>query len=254
MFLDATNKLVMGNPLDDKTDIGPLVNDAAAKRPEQTQVGRITGAFSDLSRGTEMRLLDRYESRLHRMVQRTLKNIQLLRQLEPSDDSSGELTKLPWDSKIHELPNEPDSQQNLAEAAPEVPSPVAQNSLLALWRTLDRLCCPFLPFPRDRHDANFTDCVDRMLDAARRNPSQGARNGVADHWACGLSGGNRRRRTIHRSAGDRSLVLVGRIPRVVAPRSSLTGHIDHEFDRVAGTARPARCRRRPDRRRGAEGR
>jgi acyl-CoA reductase-like NAD-dependent aldehyde dehydrogenase len=32
MFLDATNKLVMGNPLDDKTDIGPLVNDAAANR------------------------------------------------------------------------------------------------------------------------------------------------------------------------------------------------------------------------------
>jgi hypothetical protein len=76
-----------------------MFNDAAAKRPEQTQVGRITGAFSDLSRGTEMRLLDRYESRLHRMVQRTLKNIQLLRQLEPSDDASGELTKLPWDSK-----------------------------------------------------------------------------------------------------------------------------------------------------------
>ncbi|MFN8374045.1 MAG: aldehyde dehydrogenase family protein [Anaerolineae bacterium] len=32
MFLEATNKLVMGNPLDDKTDIGPLVNDAAANR------------------------------------------------------------------------------------------------------------------------------------------------------------------------------------------------------------------------------
>jgi acyl-CoA reductase-like NAD-dependent aldehyde dehydrogenase len=34
MFLDATNKLALGNPLDDNIDIGPLVSDAAAARIE----------------------------------------------------------------------------------------------------------------------------------------------------------------------------------------------------------------------------
>jgi acyl-CoA reductase-like NAD-dependent aldehyde dehydrogenase len=46
MFLDATNKLVMGNPLDDKTDIGPLVNDAAATRIEAwVQEAKAQGAM-----------------------------------------------------------------------------------------------------------------------------------------------------------------------------------------------------------------
>lgn len=34
-FLDATEKLVMGDPLSDQTDIGPLINDAAAERIER---------------------------------------------------------------------------------------------------------------------------------------------------------------------------------------------------------------------------
>lgn len=34
-FIDATEKLVMGDPVSDKTDIGPLINDAAAERIEK---------------------------------------------------------------------------------------------------------------------------------------------------------------------------------------------------------------------------
>jgi acyl-CoA reductase-like NAD-dependent aldehyde dehydrogenase len=34
-FVDATNKLVMGDPLDDKTDIGPVIGEPAAARIEQ---------------------------------------------------------------------------------------------------------------------------------------------------------------------------------------------------------------------------
>lgn len=33
-FLDATNRLVMGDPLDEKTDIGPVINEVAAERIE----------------------------------------------------------------------------------------------------------------------------------------------------------------------------------------------------------------------------
>jgi hypothetical protein len=75
-----------------------LFNEAAARHADT-----IASAFSDLSRGPELHLIDRYESRLHRMFQRTLKNIQLIRQI-------------PKISEIHELPNEPRSEQHLVES------------------------------------------------------------------------------------------------------------------------------------------
>jgi hypothetical protein len=102
-----------------------LFKEAAAKRPEQTYLGRIGGAFSDLCRTPDMHLLDRYESRLHRMFQRTLKNLELLRQIEHTDPSTGELTQLPAevtgipdaDPATPELPNEPSSAQPPIESA-----------------------------------------------------------------------------------------------------------------------------------------
>jgi hypothetical protein len=102
-----------------------LFKEAAAKRPEQTYLGRIGGAFSDLCRTPDMHLLDRYESRLHRMFQRTVKNLELLRRIEHTDPSTGELTQLPAevtgipdaDPATPELPNEPRSEQPPVESA-----------------------------------------------------------------------------------------------------------------------------------------
>jgi hypothetical protein len=104
-----------------------LFKEAAAKRPEPTYLGRIGGAFSDLCRTPEIHLLDRYESRLHRMFQRTLKNLELLRQIEHTDPSTGELTQLPVevtgmpdapaDPATPELPNEPSCEQPPVESA-----------------------------------------------------------------------------------------------------------------------------------------
>jgi hypothetical protein len=88
-----------------------LFNQAAAKRTEEDFVVCLAGVFSELSRGPELALIDRYESRLHRMFQRTLKNIQLLREIEHTEPSTGELTQLPADPEIPELPNEPRSEQ-----------------------------------------------------------------------------------------------------------------------------------------------
>jgi hypothetical protein len=97
-----------------------LFKEAAAKRPEPTYLGRIGGAFSDLCRTPDMHLLDRYESRLHRMFQRSLKNLQRMRQIEHTDPSTGELTHLPAEvtgipdaPTTAELPNEPRSEQTL---------------------------------------------------------------------------------------------------------------------------------------------
>jgi hypothetical protein len=91
-----------------------LFNEAAASRVEADVTA---AAFSDLSRGPELHLIDRYESRLHRMFQRTLKNIQLIRQIEYTEPSAGELTQLPESTEIHELPNEPRSEQLPVELA-----------------------------------------------------------------------------------------------------------------------------------------
>jgi hypothetical protein len=92
-----------------------LLNDAAKKH---TGPGcRIAAAFAELSRGPELHLIDRYESRLHRMFQRTLKNIQLIREIEHTHPSAGELTQLPHlETKVPtpesiELPNEPKCEQ-----------------------------------------------------------------------------------------------------------------------------------------------
>jgi hypothetical protein len=110
-----------------------LLNYAAKKH---TGPGcRIVAAFAELSRGPELHLIDRYESRLHRMFQRTLKNIQLIREIEHTDPSTGELTQF-------ELPNEPKCEQPPAESEPSpTTSGGADLSLL--------LTGPTVPLPPD---------------------------------------------------------------------------------------------------------
>jgi hypothetical protein len=133
-----------------------LLSEAMQKRPE-TAGNRLTGAFSDLSRGPELTLIDRQESRLHRSFHRTLKNIQLLRQIElPNEPRSEELDlesaihptessahascavftpgEHPVPAPNHKLPNEPKSPELAAKQAtypqtsqsPPTPSPSRQ--------------------------------------------------------------------------------------------------------------------------------
>jgi hypothetical protein len=81
-----------------------LLTEAARK-----QVGPgdpIAGGFSELCRGPELALLARYETSLKRSFDRTMKNIQLLRQIERSADA-----------EQVELANEPRSEQPPAESA-----------------------------------------------------------------------------------------------------------------------------------------
>jgi hypothetical protein len=97
-----------------------LLTDGIAKRTESNPMSRLSGAFSDLSRGTELHLIDRYEARLNRMYQRALKNFHLLRQFSNSDDQPDSGTDpegLDASPEIHELPNEPRSEQPPIESA-----------------------------------------------------------------------------------------------------------------------------------------
>jgi acyl-CoA reductase-like NAD-dependent aldehyde dehydrogenase len=49
-FVEATNKLVMGDPLDDKTDIGPMLNEGAAARVE-SWVSEAVGQGANIAAG-----------------------------------------------------------------------------------------------------------------------------------------------------------------------------------------------------------
>jgi len=67
-----------------------LFNEAVQQSAElETDRLRIASAFSDLASSDELKLLDRYEARLHRAYQRSLHNLVLFRQLDASSDDAG---------------------------------------------------------------------------------------------------------------------------------------------------------------------
>src|SRR5574340_30470 len=71
---------------------------AVAAQPLGDEIGRIAAAFGDPEAGPRLALIQRYEARLHRMYQRALRNIQLLRNLkvpnEPNPISGHGITPL----------------------------------------------------------------------------------------------------------------------------------------------------------------
>jgi hypothetical protein len=56
-----------------------LMNDQLSIQPSDDPVTRIAGGFSALSDTNKFAVLNRYESRLHRIYQRALKNLLILR-------------------------------------------------------------------------------------------------------------------------------------------------------------------------------
>jgi hypothetical protein len=64
-----------------------MMDDAMRHQPARDELGRITAAFRELAAGPELALLHRYETSLHRMYQRSLHNLLLLRETDlPSGD------------------------------------------------------------------------------------------------------------------------------------------------------------------------
>jgi hypothetical protein len=57
-----------------------LMEKAIRNQPRGDEAARIAGAFSDLAASPELNLLHRYEARLHRIYQRALDNLLLLRE------------------------------------------------------------------------------------------------------------------------------------------------------------------------------
>src|SRR5271168_3951324 len=83
-----------------------LLDEAIEKRTDSTNERRIAAAFSELAGGNQLNLLDRYESRLQRMYQRSRKTLLEIQQLE-MDEPDLDLPDL--NQEDTELPNEPNS-------------------------------------------------------------------------------------------------------------------------------------------------
>jgi hypothetical protein len=80
-----------------------LLDDTLASQPSGDQVSRIAAAFSALSSSPQFALLNRYETRLHCMYERSLRNLLLLRAVTPG------------------VPNEPNPVSGHAAPTPRVP-------------------------------------------------------------------------------------------------------------------------------------
>jgi len=99
-----------------------LFNKAYEKSPG------LAGAFSELATNNEFALVHRYQSSIHRMFQRSFKNLILLRQFkaqegnEPEEESTEEPKQDLPNEPEQDLPNEP--EQDLPNEPNSVPEPV----------------------------------------------------------------------------------------------------------------------------------
>jgi hypothetical protein len=65
-----------------------LFQKALDDRTEPTEAERLAAAFRELAQSPELNLLDRYEARLHRIYQRSLHNLLILREFDAVDASA----------------------------------------------------------------------------------------------------------------------------------------------------------------------
>ena len=83
---------------------------------------RMAAAFTDPDRMPKLALLQRYEARLHRMYQRALQSLILLREFKASQ----QITRQPSSESEHSVEPQPQPSEPVAEAAPKTPKPGPQ--------------------------------------------------------------------------------------------------------------------------------
>jgi hypothetical protein len=62
-----------------------LFDKAIIKQPDADNLSRLTGAYTELAETPRLQLLNRYQTALHKMYQRALYNLLLLRDIEPDN-------------------------------------------------------------------------------------------------------------------------------------------------------------------------
>jgi hypothetical protein len=84
-----------------------LFNEAQKDAPQSAEP--LVAAFSRLAEGKQLHLLDRYESRLHKMYQRALKTLLDIRKSEEFSPEPNEPEPTPPTEEIPQQPNEPET-------------------------------------------------------------------------------------------------------------------------------------------------
>ena len=75
--------------------------------PDNDERLRLTSGFTELSKQPPLELVHRYETRLHRIFQRSLNNFLLLRLVSAESDAGPDGSALPATVEIGKMPNEP---------------------------------------------------------------------------------------------------------------------------------------------------
>jgi hypothetical protein len=110
-----------------------LFNKATKAVTDPTISSRVASAFSRLAEGNQLHLLDRYESRLHKMYQRAFKTLLEIRKSEDFLPVPNEPEPTPSAEEILPEPNEPETVP--AAQTPQLPNEpeiVTQSPLAAL--------------------------------------------------------------------------------------------------------------------------
>jgi hypothetical protein len=96
-----------------------LLDDGAASLESGDAIGRLTASFSTLAGSPQFHLVHRYETRLHRIFQRALQNLTVLRKdFFPNEPNPGS-GHSPSSSHEHDAP--PADSHSQSEPAPEKP-------------------------------------------------------------------------------------------------------------------------------------
>jgi hypothetical protein len=90
-----------------------MLETSMEKQPSRRQIARMAAAFDELAADNRLNLLHRYETRLHRMYQRALQNLILLRQ---------------FDAAYEKCKNEPKTPIPINKFSRKVASKTAKNS------------------------------------------------------------------------------------------------------------------------------
>jgi hypothetical protein len=93
-----------------------ILETSMEKQPPRGQIARMAAAFGELAADNRVNLLHRYEGRLHRMYQRTLQNLVLLRQFDAAYKKCKNEPKTP-------IPINKSSQKRTPKTAENSPKP-----------------------------------------------------------------------------------------------------------------------------------
>jgi hypothetical protein len=102
-----------------------FMNQCMEKSAGPADMNTMTAAFTELAAANQLNLLDRYESRLHRICQRSLHNLILLRTMDSPDRLNSPESTDPPEARNPQ----PDSQ-----ASPEISVPPNKPNTAALQR------------------------------------------------------------------------------------------------------------------------